>query len=1466
MLFPWNMLRRSLFVLLTCLILGAVYQIRGAPARAQDSKVGSSGDGLTLAMFIPRNDPFWDRNVRYASAAAQDLGVKLEVINFQDDPALLFDNVERVCQEGVNGIIFQSFGGIGEHVLRIAEQHQVPSFMINTTLGNPDFPPRTKYQYWVGQMTPDDFEVGATLMQQLLSTAGAAGLTNFNILAIEGRPDQEASIQRRKGLEGFIKYAPRITSFTLVPGNWDPAVASELFKKYYAKNQSLNIVWCANDNMALAVADAVDELGIEGTVFIGGVDWDPLALKAIGENRMAATSGGHFIEGAWAVILLHDYLKGLDFATEGLTFTTPMPVINKANLDSFSYFLALNPDEMDFKDYSKVYNRKRTKYTLDLTKVAGQVFGTKYLVNNQPDFTPEEKEFLRNHPKISIGVMNAWPPLNFIDHSGRPSGLGADYIRALNQRLDGVLEITPGPFVKSLEQVKARELDALMDVTPKPEREEFLNFTQPYLTIPHVIVARHDGPYYASEADLGQKTMALEKGFGNVKYFQENYPDVKIKEYANTALALDAVARGRADVYAGNQAVAVWLMEKELISNLQVQARLRKNGSILAIGVRKDWPELASILDKTLASLSAAEVSTIRRQWAGLDQREELLDQLTTKETAFIKSHPKIRLGVDTAWAPFDFLDDRGRHSGISSDYIKIICGKLGVETVPAHDRTWADMIEEARAGRIDVISAVMPTTEREDYLLFTKPYLKAPLVIITREDANIIQGIEDIKNTRTAVVKGFAAQELLEKDHPELNLMPVDDLGQALRAVSEGEAEAAIDAIAAVEFAKRRLDLTNLKVAATTPYTVEISMGVRKDWPELVSILNKGLGQFTGAEREIIGDKWVNVLVEKRTDWAAVWRVGLLATTGALVILVVILWWNRRLAQEIRERTVAEQKIQAMSSAIHDALIMIDSQSRVMYWNHAAESMFGIPSDAAMGRDMHSLFAPVEYQERARAGLDVFTKTGQGPVVGRLSELTALRANGSVFPVEVGVSAFQVGQEWFAVGTVRDITERKQIEEQVKAAREELLLIFDNSQVGIMFMHGDCVLIRANRGLADILGYDDPQEMIELDMSHLHLNEEHFKAFKSSNHEVLLRGEQSRTECRLKKRDGSAVWCSMSGKAVDTARPPDLGKGVIWVVDDITERKKAEALILESEKKIRAMSSAIHDALIMIDSESKVMFWNQAAEKIFGYSAREAMGQNMHELFVPEELRESAARGLKRFAETGRGHVVGSLLELTALRRDGTLFPVEVAVSPFQLDETWYAVGTVRDITEKKQDEELLQESQSRLDIALTSSNTGLWDWYPLEGRDYHNDQWYRQLGYTREEFAQGTDHLMELMHPEDVPVFQKAIEEYSLKKINDYAQEFRMKAKDGSWKWILSMGRVLERNESNQPRRIVGVHLDMTERKLAEQELKKHLDELERFNRLVVGRELKMIELKKEVNDILKRSGNGEKYKIVE
>lgn len=142
----------------------------------------------------------------------------------------------------------------------------------------------------------------------------------------------------------------------------------------------------------------------------------------------------------------------------------------------------------------------------------------------------------------------------------------------------------------------------------------------------------------------------------------------------------------------------------------------------------------------------------------------------------------------------------------------------------------------------------------------------------------------------------------------------------------------------------------------------------------------------------------------------------------------------------------------------------------------------------------------------------------------------------------------------------------------------------------------------------------------------------------------------------------------------------------------DIIKRLKAEKELQESEEKYRSISSTVNDALITMDSTGKVTYWNKAAEKTFGYIGKEIIGKDLHQVLVPEKYKDAIKKGFNKFKETGTGPAIGSALELSALRKDGTEFPVELSMSVHRFKGQWHAVGIVRDITEQKRMEEELK------------------------------------------------------------------------------------------------------------------------------------------------------------------------------
>ena len=517
--------------------------------------------------------------------------------------------------------------------------------------------------------------------------------------------------------------------------------------------------------------------------------------------------------------------------------------------------------------------------------------------------TAEDYAWLDSHPIIRVGIMASWPPMDFIDTTGTPRGIGVDFIKALNKRLEGRLTIVPGSWGRIYKQLKEKQLDAVMDITPLENRKSLFLFTEPYATIPHVIVAPEDGPYFHSILELTGKKIALETGFFIIDHLRQSYPNIQILEYSSTSDALDAVAKKEADAYIGNRAVAAYLIDKELLANLQIQGKLGETSSVNSIGVRKDWPELAAILDKTLASLPANEVRDIYRKWGGTATEVTL----SLKEQAWLEDHPVIRVAI-TDWAPLEFLDENGTFQGIAIDYLERIGDILGMgfEFVEVDSRqekrTW--LFERT----VDMCAAEENFSEEESPILFTKPYLSLPMAVFSREEAPYITDIHELSGKKVATMGGQAIVNYLEKKYPLIDLVPSTSVPGALRKLEQKKVDAYIGNILVTSHYIRKEGYTNLKVAGQTGFVKQIGMATRKDLPVLAGLLKKGLEALSQEERQAISRKWMSVTYKWRIDYSLVWKIVL----GAAALLVLFFFWNRRLTWEIGERKKVEKALQA--------------------------------------------------------------------------------------------------------------------------------------------------------------------------------------------------------------------------------------------------------------------------------------------------------------------------------------------------------------------------------------------------------------------------------------------------------------------------------------------------------------------------------------------------------------------------
>ncbi len=666
--------------------------------------------------------------------------------------------------------------------------------------------------------------------------------------------------------------------------------------------------------------------------------------------------------------------------------------------------------------------------------------------------SPEEKKWLAAHPVVRIGVDAEYAPYSFIAADGRYQGVAPDLIDRISL-ISGIrFEIIPNlTWPQILQGAKARSLDVVATAVRTEERDNYLNFTDVYIPTPLVIMTRKNDDRITTALDLRGKKIALVKGYSSSKKVMNEYPTIQPNQVDTSLEGLRAVAAGVADAYVGVLGVSAFQASKHGIINLKVAAPYEMVFNGQRIGVRKDWPELVSILDKSIKAIPENEKISTLKKWVPIDMREKQSPELnlSDNEKRWLSQHKQIRLAIDPDFAPVEFIDRQGNYSGISADYVQKLSSKLGITMKVVPDITWSQALDLAKKGEIDVFAAITPTDERTKYLNFSNPYFKYPVVIYTQSDFHVISGLDSLTHKKIAVVKDYFVHELLRQNHPELELIPFDSTYAGLSSVSTGRIDAFVGDIATATFVLRKYNLTNLKIAAPTDIDSSgHAFGVRKDWPEMVGILNKAMDSMRPEEHLAIRHKWIDIEVEKFPRywiWIALTAAGLVVVFIVLSTVLRIQVRNRTaeldhknqlLEKENSERKRAEQALvdseQRLTQFFHATFEMVffHEGGQILDVNPATMKMTGYTLNELIGRNL------LEFVEQKSRSF-VMSKMADGGI--EPYEANIITKSGSIMPVEIHAENINKDGEVARVVSLRDITERKKSEEALQHAYDVL-------------------------------------------------------------------------------------------------------------------------------------------------------------------------------------------------------------------------------------------------------------------------------------------------------------------------------------------------------------------------------------------------------------------------------------------
>jgi signal transduction histidine kinase len=284
--------------------------------------------------------------------------------------------------------------------------------------------------------------------------------------------------------------------------------------------------------------------------------------------------------------------------------------------------------------------------------------------------------------------------------------------------------------------------------------------------------------------------------------------------------------------------------------------------------------------------------------------------EFTETEKDWIKNNPVILFGFDPEFAPFEFSTEKYDFIGIAADYLEIIENRSGIKFQYSKDLPWDKVLSKIKMREIDMLTCVGETEERKKYLNYSKSYAKFHRVIITRDDFPFISSLSELRNKKIAVQENSSHDGYL-KENTEFDPIYYKTLREALFAVSNGEAEALVANVASATYNIRKLHLTNLKVAApVSQSTKKLHFAVRKEYPELIGIINKILDNINIETQNAISRKWINIDYKPGISTKQLLTYIIQVILILLIPFLISIFWNYKLKLEIKKRNEIEEEL----------------------------------------------------------------------------------------------------------------------------------------------------------------------------------------------------------------------------------------------------------------------------------------------------------------------------------------------------------------------------------------------------------------------------------------------------------------------------------------------------------------------------------------------------------------------------
>ena len=781
------------------------------------------------------------------------------------------------------------------------------------------------------------------------------------------------------------------------------------------------------------------------------------------------------------------------------------------------------------------------------------------------NLTEKEKRWVAEHPVLKATSKNVAAPIEF-NRAGEAAGFSVDYLNMVAEKVGLKIEyVTEIPWLESLKLLENHEIDISHNIIETPERNVFLNFTDPYFKLEHVLFGKVEALPIGGVEDLEDKTIGVLRNLDIARSLNEMYPHLSILEMDSSTEGLLAVSTGVADYYVSPRSTGNYIIRNSFIRNVKVVESEHlfdfANSENSRIAVRNDWPELITIINKGMAAISGEQLQELSERWLIADGQEEQVG-LSDEEKKWLADNPIIRVAVDPSFMPVESVNEDGEIVGISGSYLDIIADKLNVSFEWSGSESFGDAVAQVRNKKADMLSAIHETPDRADFLTFTNVYMKTNSVIFAREGEQLFGDLEGLNGYTVAQAEGHVVTDWIKRDYPEIDVIETPTISDALKLVSAGVVDAHVGSVPISSYNIAAESLSNLAVVGITPYEGGITMGIRADLPHLASAIQKAFSSITEAEKVDVTRSWtvLNVSTDQNYDLA----INIIVVAGA--ILLIFLVWNYSLQREIGRRKFSEARFRQIAENV-DGVFFICSYNleEVKYVSPKFEKWTGVSCQSLC--DDVSLWSKFVHPDDRELYHQSVISVVKSKYQIQFLDYRIICPDGSIkwlstqgHPVkddDGNVTDTVIGFQY-------DVTDRVQSRAQLVEISNQFQNAFHHASHGMALLGMDGEFLRVNEALCNILDRSK-LDLLSLNLSDISYVEE-LKLNRLLMSEIVSGKRLSfQIETRYIRADDSPVPVQLNVSMVSDNE--DKPKHFVVQIQDLSELKEREDQLRHSQK-----------------------------------------------------------------------------------------------------------------------------------------------------------------------------------------------------------------------------------------------------------------------------------------------------------